>query len=160
MSRVSLNSTVIHSDNQVGLELLAELHQAAFSPQDERPWLAGDFRDILTTAGASARIYSAGDKPVGYLLLRTILDEAELISIAVLPTSQGQGYAKEMMREAISRIKRSGAERLFLEVREDNRKALKLYYAMNFEKISERKDYYRTLSGLKLSAEVLSLDLE
>ena len=160
MTEPHLGHTSIHPANQAGLALLAELHSAAFSLQNERPWRAAEFADLLEMPGSSAQLYSANGKPVGFVFVRTVLDEAELISVAVAPNCQGKGYAKAMLDVTVRQLKALGVRRFFLEVREDNLKALALYRATNFKKISERKNYYRTLDGRNLNAHVFSLDLD
>jgi len=158
--KLSLDHTVVQCGNRAGTALLAELHAAAFSPQDERTWQPSEFAALLETPGTSATLYSAEGKPAGFTLVRTILDEAELISIAVAPTYQGKGYAKAMMDDTIQQLKALGVRRFYLEVREDNQQALALYRTTNFKKIGERKDYYKQLSGKKLNAQVFSLNLD
>jgi len=159
MSKHPLDQITIHCRNLPGLALLAELHHAAFSPQGERSWGSEEFADILAIAGTSATLYRSDDKPVGFVIVRTVLDEAELISIAVDPAYQSKGFAKKMLDDTIRQVKTSKISRFFLEVREDNSKALKLYRATNFKKISERKDYYKTLNGQRLNAHVFLLDM-
>lgn len=159
MTTHPLDHTAVQCGNRPGLALLAELHHAAFSSQGERSWTPSEFADILAIPGTSAKLYRSNGKPIGFVIVRTVLDEAELISIAVDPAFQGQGFAKKMMDDITRQLQALKVSQLFLEVREDNNKALKLYSAINFKKISERKDYYKTLSGQKFNAHVFLLDM-
>lgn len=79
---------------------------------------------------------------VGFLILRVIQEEAEILSLAVKPDFRQKGIATELIRSAISRLKNS-VKQCFLEVRVSNRAAIELYKKFNFKEIGIRKNYYR-----------------
>ena len=76
---------------------------------------------------------------VGFSIIKRVLDEAELCNIAILPTYQGQGLARKLLRRQIGNLP---IQQLYLEVRASNVAALRLYQGLGFSKIGERKDYY------------------
>lgn len=95
--------------------------------------------------GSAHNIYAAVDDCEniwGYCCYQNILDEAELLRIAVLPAKRKQGIAKALMEFSLSSLHLCGVDKIFLEVREDNIPAIKLYRNMGFCDISLRKDYY------------------
>ncbi len=82
-------------------------------------------------------------KVLGFATLHRIIDEAELLNLAVDPEHQHQGVGKALLDEARRRLLEQGAKRVYLEVRLSNRAALGLYYSAGFGLHSLRKDYYR-----------------
>ena len=76
-----------------------------------------------------------------------VLDESELLEIAVQPAMQGRGYGKALLAQAIALARRNGAVRMFLEVRESNARARKMYTSFGFEETGRRKNYYPTEDG-------------
>jgi len=159
MSHRPLSETVVDAANSAAVDLLAELHGRAFSAQNERPWTAKSIEELLKSPGFEGYLYYVGEQAVGFSLVRCVCDEAELISIAVDPIAQGDGFGRVALRQLMSQVKANGVSTLFLEVREDNLKARQLYQSMGFKNIGCRPAYYQTLSGKKYDALVFSLDL-
>jgi ribosomal-protein-alanine N-acetyltransferase len=95
-------------------------------------------------------------KVVGFAALRRAADEAELLFMAVDPDHQAQGIGKALLQEALARLRKEGARRLFLEVRVSNKRALCLYKALGFTLHALRKGYYCEPSE---DAHVMSLEL-
>lgn len=80
---------------------------------------------------------------VGYAAASIVADIAELQRIAVDPSRRRGGLATDLL-DAVTGLAREGdAERLLLEVREDNDGALAFYAASGFEEIDRRRRYYR-----------------
>lgn len=80
------------------------------------------------------------NKVVGYAGL---YPSGDITNVAVIPNEQGKGYGTELVKELIKVAKINDIEKLFLEVRVSNIKAIKLYEKCGFEKISVRKKYYK-----------------
>ncbi len=72
-----------------------------------------------------------------------VYPSGDITNVAVLPNEQGKGYGTELVKELINIAKINNIEKLFLEVRVSNIKAIKLYEKCGFEKISVRKKYYK-----------------
>lgn len=85
--------------------------------------------------------------PVGYILFRQFLDEAELLSIAVLPDKRRKGTGTALMAELEAAVRTSNCKIIYLEVNEANNAAIEIYRAMGFENIGARKAYYRGKNG-------------
>ena len=64
---------------------------------------------------------------VGYAVLWWVLDQAELANLAVRTDRQGQGIGSVLLDQAIEHVKSKGVESLFLEVRQSNESAYRLY---------------------------------
>ncbi len=80
---------------------------------------------------------------VGHAALSVVPDVAELQRIAVTPTRQRSGLGSALLEAAVERARADGAERLLLEVREDNDAATGLYARRGFVEIDRRRRYYR-----------------
>ncbi len=80
-------------------------------------------------------------KPVGYLIASVIGDETEILRIAVDEDLRGRGIGNILMDKYLSCVKEY-CERAFLEVREGNIAARKLYEKKGYSKIAVRKNYY------------------
>ncbi|WP_372741481.1 ribosomal protein S18-alanine N-acetyltransferase [Neptunomonas sp.] len=86
---------------------------------------------------------------VGYALVGSVLDEAELYQIALLPECQGRGMAKKLLAQLCRQLKVAGILRLLLEVRERNLAAIRLYESFGFIQDGRRKGYYASVAGVE-----------
>ena len=86
------------------------------------------------------------DKIIGYQVLMPILDELELLNIVISKDYQGRGYGRSLLQFLIDYAKENQFCSIFLEVRESNDKAIKLYQNFAFEKVGLRKNYYSKLT--------------
>ena len=96
--------------------------------------------------------------PLGFLILRTVADEAEVITIAVHPRQRGRGFGKKLMEAGLFRLYAERCSHLFLEVDAANEAALLLYRGLGFKEVGERKGYYGE-SGGDGTALVMRIDL-
>lgn len=79
----------------------------------------------------------------GYVGSQTVLDETDMMNIAVHPDCRRQGIAAALIEELVSRLKEQGSHILRLEVRESNTPAVALYNSTGFTQLGIRKNYYR-----------------
>lgn len=119
--------------------LLAALHEAAF-PAD--PWSDSAMARLIAMPGAFALIATADDEPVGFVLARVAADEAEIVTLGVVPARARQGIGRHLLAAAAAEAGRRGAIRLFLEVAETNDAARRLYAADGFHEAGRRRRYY------------------
>jgi ribosomal-protein-alanine acetyltransferase len=96
--------------------------------------------------------------PVGFLLCQRALDEAEILTIGVLPEHRGRGLAKILLQHASQVLRAEMTRALFLDVGATNRAALALYQTAGFEQVAVRPNYYKTAHKNE-DALVLKLDL-
>ena len=140
---------VIRAAEAPDARLLAALHAPSF----HSPWDEAAFADLLGQKGVFAL---AADQ--GFILCRVILDEAEILTLSVLPESRGRGLAGRLTACAADMARAAGAERMFLEVAEDNGAARALYARAGFHQTGRRKAYYETAGG-RTDALILVLNL-
>lgn len=131
-------------------DLLSRLHATAFPT----PWSADEFAALLDQPGVFAVV-----EPDGFILIRVVLDEAEILTLAVRPEARRAGLGGRLVGQGALAAARAGAVRLFLEAAEDNTAARALYDRAGFRLIGRRKAYYAGLDGVRTDALVLSLDL-
>ncbi|MFN0191564.1 MAG: tRNA (adenosine(37)-N6)-threonylcarbamoyltransferase complex dimerization subunit type 1 TsaB [Aestuariivirga sp.] len=123
--------------------LLASLHGACF----DRPWTEEALRSLLGTPGSAAWIVSAGGEPTGFTLIRAAADEAEILTLAVIPARRRLGHAAALVAALKAHAGRAGLRHLHLEVAASNEAARKLYAKAGFSVSGERKGYYAREDG-------------
>lgn len=89
--------------------------------------------------------------PTGFVLTRHVLDEEELLLIAVTPHARRRGVGAALIEHLFAAARTRGAARIFLEMRRDN-PAIHLYRKFGFEPIGERRNYYRMANGERIDA--------
>lgn len=111
------------------------------------PWVEADYDRLGTRPHGlilAAELETATTpKVVGFAVFHRIIDEAELLNLAVDPEHQHQGIARGLLENARDRLRKLGTKRIFLEVRPSNKPALGLYYSIGFALHSMRKGYYQ-----------------
>lgn len=113
------------------------------------PWSRGNFADCLK-AGYSGWVLRR-DPPdgevIGFAVLMMAVDEGHLLNLGVALDFQRQGFGRRLLDQVLARTQASGGERLMLEVRPSNDKALALYRRYGFSEIGRRKGYYPAAVG-------------
>lgn len=123
------------TDGEAAHNLAARIPQAA-------QWSASDF------AGAMKSEYFGwvacrGKELNGFVVIRQISSEVEILNIGVEPGSRRQGIARRLLAAALGKARREGAQKAFLEVRTSNTAAIAFYQSAGFRFTGRRKDYYR-----------------
>jgi ribosomal-protein-alanine N-acetyltransferase len=85
-------------------------------------------------------------KTLGFAVIVTVENQAELHNIAIDPEQQGKGLGSQFLKALISGLPTT-VKQFYLEVRVSNFRAIRLYQQLGFVKIAERKDYYRNGLG-------------
>lgn len=124
------------------LEAVADLTHRA----DSFGWTLRNFSDAHAS-GNTLTVLTVDGVTSGIAAVMHVLDESELLEIAVQPAMQGRGYGKALLAQAIALARRNGAVRMFLEVRESNARARKMYTSFGFEETGRRRNYYPTENG-------------
>ena len=126
--------------------VLARLHAAAFA----EPWSEAALAGLVGGSGAFAL---TGDD--GFILVRALAGEAEILTLAVSPAARRRGLGRALVQAAAASARQAGAESLFLEVAADNAAALALYADCGFEPVGRRNAYYRRRHERAMDALVL-----
>ena len=112
-------------------------------------WSAKQVEQQLLNVNAINLGVKAKGYLVGYALVGSVLDEAELYQIALLPEFQGRGMAKKLLEQLCLQLTAASMRRLLLEVREQNLPAIRLYESFGFVQDGRRKGYYTSVSGVE-----------
>ncbi|WP_317992787.1 ribosomal protein S18-alanine N-acetyltransferase [Bartonella gliris] len=122
---------------------LSQIHQHCFVPSWEKQAFDHFLQDH-SIFGYKTSLIRQPDKILGFCLCRLILDEAEIITIAVQPHCRRQGIGSLLIDSTLRHLQHKNAIKLFLEVEETNLSALNLYQHFEFQKISKRPAYYQS----------------
>lgn len=126
---------------EADLDAVLKIEYAAFS----HPWTRGIFADGLKSY--DCWMMFEGTQQVGHGVIQIILDEAHLLNITVKPESQGRGLGLRLLEHLMARANELGARECFLEVRESNQGAYRLYERFGFNEIGRRRGYYPAVGG-------------
>jgi len=132
---------------------MALIHAAAFPPAER--WgadaialqlsMSGAYGFLLTLPPGEGRgegALQAERAPAAFVLARAAADEAEILTLAVLPAAQRQGLAQNLLQAAMATARSRGAATMFLEVSPQNTPALTLYTQSGFTQVGRRPRYY------------------
>jgi [ribosomal protein S18]-alanine N-acetyltransferase len=133
----------VHRAIPLDAPLLAALHASCFAQAWDEAAMAQFIAGPDTLCLLASASDEAGGAPAGLLIARKAADEAELLTLGVVPPCRGQGVAGALMREAMRALHSSGAKQLFLEVENGNQAALRLYSSLGAVKVGQRKRYYQ-----------------
>lgn len=135
------------------LDEVARIEASAY----EFPWTHGIFRDCLR-AGYGCWVLAHAAEVVGYGVLSVAAGEAHILNVCVAPEEQGKGHGRRMVRRLVDLARWHQAERVFLEVRPSNERAIELYHDMGFNEIGRRPNYYPARHGRE-DAVVMAIEL-
>jgi ribosomal-protein-alanine N-acetyltransferase len=134
---------------------IAALHGASF----HRGWSDGEIESLLIERQVLAHRAMRGASLAGFILSRLVIDEAEILSVAVAAAWRRRGLARRLLELHLRRLAGLGARAVFLEVEENNMPARRLYRRAGFHDVGRREGYYRDPSGKTTAALVLRRDL-
>jgi len=139
-------------------EAVDRIMLAAFDPRYGEAWTRSQCIGILAMPGVWLTLARVDVAVVGFALVRAIMDEAELLLIAVAPAQRRRGVGTSLIRAAIAECSTGNIAKLHLEVRAGN-DAVGLYRAHGFTKVGERRAYYRGKTGVAHDAHTYSRDI-
>ena len=110
------------------------------------PWTAKIFSDCLRS-GYYCRIGEIDGQMAGYGVMSSGAGEAHILNVCVAGAFRRQGLGRTLMLHMLDEAESMGVETVFLEVRESNPVAVRLYEGLGFNQVGTRKDYYPTKDG-------------
>lgn len=120
------------------IEQIVALEKECFSD----PWSVNSVRSELSNPLSLWFVAMDGEKVAGYIGSQSVLDEADMMNVAVSPDYRRQGIAESLIRMLVDKLKANGVSRLFLEVRVSNQPAISLYEKLGFSESGRRPGYY------------------
>lgn len=124
----------------------------------DHPWKREHFLDALH-CGYQAQMLLAQDVVVGYFVAMQGVGEAHLLNITVAPEHQGRGYARYLLEMLNHWARAVQAQRVWLEVRVSNARAIHVYEAHGYQRVNVRKGYYPGFGNTREDALVMYYDL-
>ncbi len=146
----ALIMSIISQIEACDFERLYEIEQQAHL----MPWSLGTLKNNQGERYLNLKLIE-NNQIIGFAICQTVLDEATLFNIAILPTYQGCGFGKLLLDKLIFQLKEKGVQTLWLEVRESN-PARFLYEKIGFNEVDIRKNYYPKPCGGRENAVVMA----
>ena len=137
MSSLSFSTATVQLMTAADLDEIVEIERLSNS----HPWTERNFQDALAS-GYLCLVARDHGAVSGFAVARLLVDEAELLLIAVTPPLRRQGVALLLWIEMAERLKASGAQTMHLEVRASNQAAQAFYVARGFVASGLRPRYY------------------
>jgi ribosomal-protein-alanine N-acetyltransferase len=107
------------------------------------PWSEASVRSELTNPLSLWLVAIENDMVAGYVGSQTVLDESDMMNVAVHPDHRRRGIAESLVTALCDSLKQKGSSSLTLEVRSSNLSAIALYEKLGFTQVGLRKNYYR-----------------
>ena len=121
------------------LEQVEAIERLCFPDPWSRNMLAEELDNALS---AFLVALDAGGRVAGYAGLQVILDEGNILNIAIRPDCRRKGVAKKLLKVFLDFAQGNRLSFLTLEVRASNYPAIALYGAHSFRGVGRRKNYY------------------
>ena len=118
---------------------VAELEKLCFND----PWSVNSIVYELTNPLSLWLVAEEAGIVVGYVGSQSVMDEADMMNIAVHPEYRRRGIAQELVHRLVTALRQKEVRRLTLEVRASNEPAKALYSGLGFEQVGRRPNYYR-----------------
>lgn len=144
------------------LDRIMAVMEAAFDPAYGEAWNRRQVADALSMPSTHALVVDGDGNlvpdskgnirtPAGFVLSRHVLDEEELLLIAVVPGARRRGVGAVLIKHLFDAARARAVTRIYLEMRRGN-PALHLYHKLGFVPIGERPKYYRMANGERIDA--------
>ena len=118
---------------------IAELEKLCFSD----PWSEKSVASELNNPLAFWLVAEDNGRVAGYIGSQTVLDETDMMNVAVHPDYRKQGIATALIVDLVEELRKMGSHSLTLEVRASNENAIRVYQKLDFQQVGCRKNYYR-----------------
>lgn len=118
---------------------IAQLEKLCFSD----PWSESSIETELSCRLSCWLVAMEGEALLGYVGSQTVMDESDMMNLAVHPDYRRQGVAQKLVEALEASLRERGSKALTLEVRASNEPAIALYEKLGFQQEGLRKNYYR-----------------
>ena len=154
----TLNMTELREGGTHDLPAIARIMEEAFDPRYGEAWTSAQCMGMLSLPGVWLTIASLDGEDAGFALARTTGEEAELLLLATRPVARRRGVGGALLRAVVEEARGRSVKQLHLEVRAGN-DAVRLYRREGFDKVGERRGYYRGKSGRAFDAQTFARNL-
>ena len=130
---------IIEKMNSSHVAQIAQLEKICFSD----PWSEKSVASELDNKLAFWLVAAEGDTVAGYIGSQTVIDETDMMNVAVHPEFRRQGIAQQLVLRLVEELAKRENHCLSLEVRASNAPAIALYEKLGFSQVGRRPKYYR-----------------
>ncbi len=149
----------VNATNTPAVQIFASLHHKAFQNIGQKSWSESEVTSLLSSESIHGFLLQENQVPYGFVMIRLVDIEAEVITLGLDPHYQQLGYGRFLLYETLKILRLFKVKKVFLEVREDNIKAIHLYKTFKFRKIGVRSKYYQTLDRKLIDALTFKLEI-
>lgn len=132
------NEYIIRQMEKKDIEQVEKIEKEIFSI----PWSAHSFEDAAMTKENIYLVCECNGVIAGYCGLWTVLGEGNITNMAVDKEYRKKGIGEALMKEMEKRGRQKDVDIFFLEVRQSNAAARRLYDKMGYKEIGTRKRFY------------------
>ena len=123
----------------------------------EYPWSRAIFAECLR-AGYACCVLVRTSEIIGYAVLSSGANESHILNVCVTSAEQGNGHGRRLVKRLLDLARWQRSERVFLEVRPSNPRAIALYESIGFNEFGRRPNYYPGKHGRE-DALVMAMEL-
>lgn len=110
-----------------------------FSPQ---PWTREAFASELARTPKNLYVARSSGVVAAFAVTRIQIPEMDIVNLAVAPDLRRCGFGQFLVRSLLKHTAIDGVRSVFLEVRESNLPARKLYENLGFKETQRRRGFY------------------
>ncbi|WP_030543026.1 GNAT family N-acetyltransferase [Streptomyces albus] len=120
---------------------LSRLDEAVFA-EHAYPYFV--LRQLYDLHGDQLLVLDDGDALVGYVLVGTQSDKSRswILGLGIDRRSRGRGFGRQLMAEALRRLRAAGVREVRLTVEPANTAAVELYESMGFTRLDHHENYF------------------
>lgn len=136
--------------------VMGKIHAQSFA----KAWSEATFRDMFEDSPQyNGWLILQDDQVAGFIICATVLEQAEIMTVCILPSHRGKGLGSALLNHQIQDLRQNQVKKLFLEVNEYNKNAIQLYNRLGFSADGIRKNYYKCVDGKFANALNFTLNL-
>ncbi len=155
---MTADDLVIRQGDIRTIDAIMPVMQAAFDPAYGEAWTAAQCAGMMALPGTILFTAEKSNQVCGFALIRSVLEEAELLLIATHPEHRRSGIGANLCFTLFAWCRENGITSVFLEVRDGN-PAYSLYSKLGFKPLGRRINYYQGSNDKKFDAVSLRFDL-
>lgn len=122
------------------LDALVALEQSAGSAAH---WSRSEYEKLLTGADRLVLVAEREHQVAAFIVAHAVAEDWEIENVVVQANARRKGIASALVWTVLESTRADGQGRVYLEVRESNQPARRLYQAAGFREVGRRKGYYR-----------------
>ena len=133
------NKNIVRKSNPKDLRSIYQIEKDVF---DSEHWTYGMIaNELVNGIGKATWVIEEPPNILGYCMSRSFENEVNILNMAIKSSSQGKGVGRYLLEHILSQVPTKSS--VFLEVKQGNLNAIKLYKSLGFQEINLRSSYYK-----------------